>query len=57
MWDVFPQNTDYRRQCHSGRLTYFNPVLSVAVGTALVGGPRTDPYVKHYLIRLLPRIM
>ena len=26
----------------------------IAVGTAVAGGPRTDPYVKNYLIRLLP---
>ena len=26
MWDLFPQNTDYRRQCHSGRLTHFRLV-------------------------------
>src|SRR5262249_20629839 len=30
---------------------------SVAVGTALASGPpRTDPYVRDYLIRLLPRV-
>jgi hypothetical protein len=32
------------------------PVDRVAVGTALAGGPRTDPYVRNYLIRLLPRV-
>src|SRR5215510_232243 len=30
--------------------------FSVAVGTALASGPRTDPYVRDYLIRLLPRV-
>ena len=30
--------------------------FSVAVGTALASGPRTDPYVRNYLIRLLPRV-
>jgi hypothetical protein len=29
---------------------------AVAVGTALAGGPRTDPYVQHYRIRLPPRV-
>src|SRR5215831_13236740 len=30
--------------------------ISVAVGTALARAPRTDPYVRDYLIRLLPRV-
>jgi hypothetical protein len=28
--------------------------LLIAVGTAVADGPRADPYVKNYLIRLLP---
>ena len=27
-----------------------------AVGTTVTGRPRTDPYVKHSLIRLLPQV-
>ena len=27
---------------------------AIAVGTAVTGAPRADPYVKHYLRRLLP---
>src|SRR5437870_8525781 len=30
--------------------------LSVAVGPPLRAAPRTDPYVRDYLIRLLPRV-
>ena len=28
----------------------------VAVGTIIADRPRTDPYERHYRIRLLPRI-
>ena len=31
-------------------------ISEVAVGTALSGGPRADPYVRNYRIRLLPRV-
>jgi hypothetical protein len=30
--------------------------VCVAVGSTLAGVPRTDPYVKDYLIRLLARV-
>jgi hypothetical protein len=29
--------------------------LAVAVGTAITGAPRTDPYVKNYFTRLFAR--
>ena len=31
--------------------------LLVAVGTPVAGCPRSDPYVRNYLIRLLPRVL
>ena len=33
-----------------------NDTEGVPVGTALAGGPRTDPYVRNYRIRLPPRV-
>ncbi len=38
----------------SGLIVAKLPSKSIAVGTAVAGGPRTDPYVKNYLIRFLP---
>ena len=37
---------------HQGRR--FCSTAGIAVGTAVADGPRADPYVKNYLIRLLP---
>ena len=32
-------------------------ILVVAVGTPVTRCPRTNPYVQHYRIRLLPQVM